>query len=110
MAMILVCHSNLCTCSLLSDCLLCTGRSLLSYYTDTGAYYWYNTVPGKNYQDTLKDIKEWHVRAKLPVGIYELDSWWYFKSGGSKAEHGGIKLWEPRPEIFPVIYSPFMSQ
>src|SRR5690348_1673836 len=31
----------------------------------------------------------------------ELDSWWYFKGNNSVVESGGIKLWQPRPDVFP---------
>ena len=28
----------------------------LGYWTDNGAFYYYNTVEGKNYQDTMMDV------------------------------------------------------
>ncbi|HME54002.1 MAG TPA: hypothetical protein VKM55_17380 [Candidatus Lokiarchaeia archaeon] len=54
--------------------------STLGYNTDNGAFYYYNTEPGKNYEDTMIAIREQHKKIGLPVGYYELDSWWYPKS------------------------------
>jgi len=54
--------------------------SSLGYNTDNGAYYYYTTEPGKNYEDTMIAVREQHKKIGLPVGYYELDSWWYPKS------------------------------
>lgn len=75
--------------------------SYLGYFTDTGGYYWYNTEPNKNYQTTIVDVLNYHKSIQLPIRYYELDSWWYYKGNNSVGESGGIKLWEPRPDIFP---------
>lgn len=92
-------------------------------------YYWYNTEPGKDYQQTMLDVKAYHVAAGVPVGWYELvsarmfagamplrpechtwaslrvfawqDSWWYVKDT-STGEVGGVKLWEAKPDVFPA--------
>ncbi len=68
----------------------------LGYYTDNGAYYYYQTESGKNYEETLKDVKQFHVQEGYPFKYYQLDSWWYYK--GIK---DGVKTWEARPDIFP---------
>ena len=31
--------------------------------------------------------------------FYQMDSWWYYKG-----INGGVKLWEPRPDVFPYVY------
>jgi hypothetical protein len=49
--------------------------SYLGYTTDNGAYYYYNTVPGKNYQDTIMDIKAYADELQLPYRYILLDSW-----------------------------------
>jgi hypothetical protein len=54
--------------------------SSLGYNTDNGAFYYYNTEPGKNYEDTMIAVREQHKKIDLPIGYYELDSWWYPKS------------------------------
>jgi hypothetical protein len=33
----------------------------LSYWTDAGAAYYYKTESGKNYEQTMKDVKKWRV-------------------------------------------------
>ncbi|MBN2150177.1 MAG: hypothetical protein JW839_01900 [Candidatus Lokiarchaeota archaeon] len=83
--------------------------AMLGYNTDNGAYYYYNTEKGKNYEDTMIAVRERHKRVGLPYGYYELDSWWYPKSyeklpaiikifvSGS-AMHWGEP---PKPDIFP---------
>eukprot|EP01117_Protostelium_nocturnum_P005067 TRINITY_DN1833_c0_g1_i1.p1 TRINITY_DN1833_c0_g1~~TRINITY_DN1833_c0_g1_i1.p1 ORF type:complete len:782 (+),score=207.18 TRINITY_DN1833_c0_g1_i1:2854-5199(+) len=68
----------------------------LGYWTDNGAYYYYKTEDGKNYEQTVKDVVDWFKRDKIPVKTFQLDSWWYFKGKGD-----GVKEWAPRPDIFP---------
>jgi hypothetical protein len=81
----------------------------LGYNTDNGSYYYYNTEKGKNYEDTMIAIRARHKQIGLPIGYYELDSFWYPKSfeklpallkifvSGS-AMHWGEP---PKPDIFP---------
>ena len=76
-------------------------RSKLGYYTDTGAYYWYNTEANLTYEQTFIKLKEYHLREQIPIQYYELDSYWYYKQNNNTGEHGGIKLYEPRPDVFP---------
>jgi hypothetical protein len=49
--------------------------SYLGYITDNGQYYYYKTVPDKNYQDTMLDIKAYADSLNLPYKHYLLDSW-----------------------------------
>ncbi|CAF0795736.1 unnamed protein product [Adineta ricciae] len=74
--------------------------SKLGYYTDTGAYYWYNKEGNLTYEQTFIKLKEYHLQEKIPIRYYELDSYWYYKQNNNTGEHGGIKLYEPRPDVF----------
>ena len=76
-------------------------QTRLGYATATGAYYWYRTVDGKSYEQTMVDIHAAHKAERIPVGWYELDSWFYFKSGNATGEDGGCAEWTARPDIFP---------
>eukprot|EP01105_Mastigella_eilhardi_P003959 TRINITY_DN1521_c0_g1_i3.p1 TRINITY_DN1521_c0_g1~~TRINITY_DN1521_c0_g1_i3.p1 ORF type:complete len:580 (-),score=103.46 TRINITY_DN1521_c0_g1_i3:733-2472(-) len=67
----------------------------LGYYTDNGAFYYYTTEPKKNYEQTMQDVFNYQATI-LPQKYYQFDSWWY-----SKGLNGGVKLWEPRTDIFP---------
>ncbi|CAF1102529.1 unnamed protein product [Didymodactylos carnosus] len=75
--------------------------SKLGYYTDTGSYYWYNTEPDLNYEETFIKLKQYHVAQQIPIQYYELDSYWYYKENNYTGEHGGILWYEPRPDVFP---------
>jgi len=50
------------------------------YWTDHGAYYYYNYVPKLGYAGTLEAVARQFVRHKVPLAYMELDSWWYRKS------------------------------
>jgi hypothetical protein len=65
----------------------------LGYYTDNGAFYYYNTESKMNYEQTILHIKE---NLSIPIHYIQLDSWWYYKGLGD-----GVKQWTSRPEIFP---------
>ena len=66
------------------------------YTTDNGAYYYYNTMPGGNYEDTVVAIKKYADDIELPIKYILLDSWWYFKGS-----NGGVSDWAARPDVFP---------
>lgn len=68
----------------------------LGYTTDNGAYYYYNTEPNKNYEDTLIDLKAYADNNEIPYKYILLDSWWYYKS-----ENLGVTDWSAMPDIFP---------
>ena len=65
----------------------------LGYYTDNGAYYYYNTEVGKNYEQTMLDSIH---NISLPFKYLQIDSWWYYKGIGD-----GVTNWNARPDIFP---------
>ncbi len=69
----------------------------LGYWTDNGAYYYYRTEPGKNYETTLLDLADYLRGEKIPVRHIQLDSWWYPKS----EIDNGLLRWEPNEDMFP---------
>lgn len=64
--------------------------------TDNGAYYYGHTEAGKNYQQTILDMKAYSEKLSLPYKYALLDSWWYGEGKG-----GGVKNWTAQPKIFP---------
>eukprot|EP01065_Artemidia_motanka_P043655 TRINITY_DN6088_c2_g1_i1.p1 TRINITY_DN6088_c2_g1~~TRINITY_DN6088_c2_g1_i1.p1 ORF type:complete len:802 (+),score=237.62 TRINITY_DN6088_c2_g1_i1:100-2505(+) len=77
----------------------------IGYSTDNGAYYYYQTEPGKNYEDTLIDVLAYAKEVKIPYAYVLLDSWWYFKGEGQ-----GVKTWDARPDIFPDALAGFWGK
>jgi hypothetical protein len=65
----------------------------LGYYTDNGAYYYYNTEHETNYEKTMLDVLQ---NISLPFHYLQIDSWWYYKGIGD-----GVSEWVARPDIFP---------
>ncbi|XP_048777200.2 uncharacterized protein LOC125681238 isoform X4 [Ostrea edulis] len=71
------------------------------YWTDNGAYYYYKTEPMKNYEQTMMDL----INKTIPFfNYFQFDSWWYYKGSS-----GGVKLWEPRNDIFPHGFGYFYN-
>ncbi|CAG0889291.1 unnamed protein product [Cyprideis torosa] len=68
----------------------------LGYYTDNGAYYYYNTEEGMNYEETVKAVVQHCKENQIPIRYFQLDSWWYFKDITK-----GMVNWTAMPEIFP---------
>jgi len=68
----------------------------LGYGTDKGAFYYYHTERGMNYQDLFSALKKSFEESKLPIHYAALDSWWYEKDA-----NGGLVSWEPRDEALP---------
>ena len=72
----------------------------LGYSTDNGAFYYYQTEggtpgkygAGKNYEDTLIDVKQYADKESIPYKYVLLDSWWYYKG-----KSGGVTEWVGRP-------------
>lgn len=65
----------------------------LGYYTNNGGYYYYNTEPGINYEQTIIDVAH---QLQFPNHYIEFDSWWYYKGTG-----GGVSEWRALPDVFP---------
>ncbi|BFZ04181.1 hypothetical protein BsWGS_07220 [Bradybaena similaris] len=68
----------------------------LGYWTDNGAYYYYNTEKGKNYEDTIIDTVDYIDTLGVPFKYIQYDSWWY-----PKGSSGGVNTWTARKDIFP---------
>ncbi|XP_063585588.1 uncharacterized protein LOC134762973 [Penaeus indicus] len=68
----------------------------LSYYTDNGAYHYYNPLPFANFRDAVLDVYNHSVQNDVPIRYLQLDSWWYHKGEG-----GGVKNWTEIPYIIP---------
>nr|KAG5688829.1 hypothetical protein BaRGS_017061 [Batillaria attramentaria] len=68
----------------------------LGYWTDGGAYYYYDTEPGKNYEQTILDVKTYADSLSLPYRYVQYDSWFY-----AKDSHGAVTTWTPTPDIAP---------
>jgi hypothetical protein len=79
-----------------------------SYWTDTGAAYWYRTDRGRTVTETLTaavdDLRARHV----PFGAVQLDSWWYphevlrpFDTEEWVVPPTGLVRWEARDDVLP---------
>ncbi|XP_046547847.1 uncharacterized protein LOC124257764 isoform X1 [Haliotis rubra] len=68
----------------------------LGYWTDNGAYYYNLKEKGKNYQDTVLDIKTYIGQIGVPVRYIQYDAWWYHYDN----DHG-IITWSAQPSVFP---------
>lgn len=87
------------------------GLSFLGYWTDNGAFYYYNTEPGLNEEETLLAVKAEADRQGIPFGHFQIDSWWYIKApGNTPFGPGGMLLWEPRPDAFPNGLAAFQKR
>ena len=77
-----------------------TGLSYLGYWTDAGAAYYWKTIPGMNYEQTLLAVKAEANARGIPYRYFQIDSWWYYtKKPGLIVK--GAKRWAPRPDVFP---------
>ena len=74
-------------------------------FGSNGAYYYYNTEPSKNYEQTLYDVKDYAEAQKIPYRYVLLDSWWYFQGHG-----GGVNVWDARPDVFPDGLAAFQQK
>ncbi|MBD3188626.1 hypothetical protein GF325_17490 [Candidatus Bathyarchaeota archaeon] len=92
------------------------ATATLGYWTDNGAYYYYRTEKGVNYEETLLEAKNTFDKKDIPFRYLQLDSWWYKKlpkkswtkppkkwfaplvKGLAK---GGADTWTPKEEHFP---------
>ncbi|XP_071834017.1 uncharacterized protein [Apostichopus japonicus] len=77
----------------------------LGYWTDNGAFYYYNMEKGKNYDQTLVDVKKYVDENYIPYRYMQLDSWWYYKG-----LHGGVKNWTAMPLVFPNGLKTFQKE
>ncbi|XP_059175577.1 uncharacterized protein LOC131955455 [Physella acuta] len=68
----------------------------MGYWTDNGAYYYYHTEEGKNYEKTMLDAVNYINAQKIPFKYTQYDSWWY-----AKGKTSGVLTWTPTPETIP---------
>lgn len=90
--------------------------SYLGYWTDNGAYYYYNPIRNKKMSETIIEVDKYARELEIPIKYYNLDSWWYLKDvakwkrtmlgglgrifgGGS---YGGTVAWEMDPNTMHV--------
>lgn len=91
----------------------------LGYWTDNGAFYYYNYDPAKGYAGTLQSLVEHYRKEQIPIRYLQLDSWWYYKSttdadgkqGGSIKNsdlpagewnrYGGLLEYKAHADLFP---------
>ncbi|MCL4235314.1 MAG: hypothetical protein KJ042_12440 [Deltaproteobacteria bacterium] len=86
-----------------------TGLSYLGYWTDAGAAYYWNTLPGKNAHDTLLAVKAEADRRGIPYRYFQIDSWWYYTKRPGLVVRGS-RRWAPRPDVFPRGLTAFREQ
>lgn len=83
------------------------ANQYLGYSTDNGAYYYYHTEAGKNYEETIIDVRADAEHRGLPYKYVLLDSWWYYQG----CDNGcGVVAWDARPDIFPDGLSGLQSK
>ncbi len=94
------------------------GLRTLGYWTDNGAYYYYNYDRSLGYEGTLAGLARHYRDRAIPIRYLQLDSWWYYKSltdpngkpiGTKKASlpegewnrYGGLLAYEAHPAVLP---------
>ncbi|MHA1870421.1 MAG: hypothetical protein ACTSXF_05685, partial [Promethearchaeota archaeon] len=94
-----------------------TFNSYLGYWTDNGAYYYYNPMKNKTMAETLLEVDKVLKELDVPIKYYNLDSWWYIKEVSSFKRkllgnlgrllggglYGGTLRWEPDPETMNIL-------
>ena len=68
------------------------GLKYLGYWTDNGAFYYYNYDLNKGYEGTLLGLMSYYKKQQIPYHYLQLDSWWYPKTFTT---HQGEKLQHP---------------
>lgn len=94
------------------------GLRYLGYWTDNGAFYYYNYDPALGYAGTLASLVRHYRERRIPIRYLQLDSWWYRKSftdpggrtghamnprlpAGEWNRYGGMMRYEADPALFP---------
>ncbi|MGN6371251.1 MAG: hypothetical protein ACTHN5_23605, partial [Phycisphaerae bacterium] len=90
----------------------------LGYWTDNGAFYYYNYDLQKGYTPTLEALADHYRDKHIPLHYLQLDSWWYPKSltdfKGKRGQtknprlpesswnrYGGTLEYTAHPDLFP---------
>jgi hypothetical protein len=81
----------------------------IGYWTDNGATYYYQTLNGKSYEQTLSAIKTSFDQLGIGLGYIQLDSWFYPKGPNAawNANGNGIYQYVAAPALFPDSLSGF---
>jgi hypothetical protein len=88
----------------------------LGYWTDNGAFYYYNYDNSKGYTGTLLAVRDQFASMGLTLGYMQLDSWWYPKGaantwqGDASNNRGGINQYIAAPELFTNGLASFQQQ
>jgi len=77
----------------------------LGYWTDNGAYYYYNTEKGMTYEQTLLELRDKALEAEIPYRYLQLDSWFYFKDNNK-----AVTMWDAMESVFPKGIEDFQKQ
>jgi hypothetical protein len=96
-----------------------TVLKYLGYWTDNGAFYYYNYDLTKGYAATLQELVERYRQEQIPIRYLQLDSWWYSKTttgadgtpgadrksnklpAGEWNRYGGLLEYKAHPYLFP---------
>ena len=96
-----------------------TVSKYLGYWTDNGAFYYYNYDMSKGYAGTLQELVDRYRQEQIPIRYLQLDSWWYYKTttgpngetgadkksaklpAGEWNRYGGLLEYKAHPDLFP---------
>jgi hypothetical protein len=95
-----------------------TITKYFGYWTDNGAYYYYNYDLKLGYQGTMESLVAHCRQEQIPIHYLQLDSWWYYKTftkpdGGTGEiksaqlppgewnRYGGLIEYKAHPAVFP---------
>ena len=91
----------------------------LGYWTDNGAFYYYNYDLQKGYAGTLMALVQHDRQEQIPIRYLQLDSWWYYKTttgadgqpgkekksaklpAGEWNRYGGLLEYRAHTDLFP---------
>jgi len=71
-------------------------NNYIGYYTDNGAYYYYVTEPGEDYETTMINARAYASKMNIPFRYLQYDSWFYPRYEGK-----GVIEWADNKTVFP---------
>ncbi len=83
----------------------------LGYWTDNGAYYYYQYDTSVGYPATLVSVNDYFTGLGVPLAYMQLDSWWYPK-GAQQAwddKADGQYTYTADPTVLPDGLAPFQA-